>query len=73
MNIGEYILALLCLIQRIFNHVRIHKRLTPSEKAEIVNTVFVLLGRALSSQPGKLIGELDVPRIQYKQLEHEST
>jgi hypothetical protein len=80
MNAVECLYLTVLLFRRILNHVKIHGHLTRDEKAQIMNTLHLLVRQFLTSgilhelgQVGELLGEFEVPRIQHGDLEEECT
>ena len=69
MNVS--LVLLLRLFRNVFRHYAVQRRFTMSEKSEILQTLWSLSSLAFNEfgDPGELLGQLDVPRVQHKHLE----
>ena len=73
MNEAQCLFVGFLLCKRVFERVRERGTLTADEKAQIFQTIHLLSCRVLHElgQAGQLLGQLEVPRVQDRDLKEE--
>ena len=75
MNAVLILWAQLKLMENVFRHWVIHRKLSGPEKAQILQTMWTLASMLFPDQrcdPGQLLGQFGVPRIKDENLETQS-